>query len=71
MATRGLLMTDLVILNHGQMTGTTPELAPLSPTGGHLSSLQISRASLPYTAGLWWYWARTHDMPAMIRYLDH
>ncbi|GFS89903.1 hypothetical protein TNCV_4839881 [Trichonephila clavipes] len=18
-----------------------------------------------------WYWARTHDMPAMIRYLDH
>ncbi|GFX41836.1 hypothetical protein TNCV_389491 [Trichonephila clavipes] len=22
-------------------------------------------------AGLWWYWARTRDMPAMIRYLDH
>ncbi|GFS77097.1 RNA-directed DNA polymerase from mobile element jockey [Trichonephila clavipes] len=19
----------------------------------------------------WWYWARTHDMPVMIRYLDH
>ncbi|GFU48013.1 hypothetical protein TNCV_4967961 [Trichonephila clavipes] len=22
-------------------------------------------------AGLQWYWARTHDMPAMIRYLDN
>ncbi|GFT79899.1 hypothetical protein TNCV_4598131 [Trichonephila clavipes] len=30
-----------------------------------------SRASPPYTAGLSWYWARTHDMPAMIRYIDH
>ncbi|GFX04356.1 uncharacterized protein TNCV_3975041 [Trichonephila clavipes] len=27
-ATRGLLATDLVILNHGQVTWTTPELAP-------------------------------------------
>ncbi|GFW86560.1 hypothetical protein TNCV_4333441 [Trichonephila clavipes] len=27
-ATRGLLATDHVILNHGQMTWTTPELAP-------------------------------------------
>ncbi|GFY34469.1 uncharacterized protein TNCV_2821551 [Trichonephila clavipes] len=31
MATRGLLATDHVILNHGQVTWTTPELAPLSP----------------------------------------
>ncbi|GFU87931.1 hypothetical protein TNCV_1335011 [Trichonephila clavipes] len=31
MATRGLLMTDLVILNHGQVTRTTPEMAPPSP----------------------------------------
>ncbi|GFV64858.1 uncharacterized protein TNCV_3847261 [Trichonephila clavipes] len=30
-ATRGLLATDLVILNHGQVTWTTPELAPPSP----------------------------------------
>ncbi|GFY20019.1 hypothetical protein TNCV_2147121 [Trichonephila clavipes] len=30
-ATRGLLVTDLVILNHGQVTRTIPELAPLSP----------------------------------------
>ncbi|GFT18239.1 uncharacterized protein TNCV_710521 [Trichonephila clavipes] len=30
--TRGLLATDHVILNHGQVTWTTPELAPPSPT---------------------------------------
>ncbi|GFY07260.1 hypothetical protein TNCV_5084471 [Trichonephila clavipes] len=29
-ATRGLSATDLVILNHGQVTRTTPEQAPLS-----------------------------------------
>ncbi|GFW27906.1 uncharacterized protein TNCV_767861 [Trichonephila clavipes] len=29
--TRGLLATDHVIFNHGQVTWTTPELAPLSP----------------------------------------
>ncbi|GFV15270.1 uncharacterized protein TNCV_3051801 [Trichonephila clavipes] len=37
-ATRGLLATDHVILNHGQVTWTTPELAPplltLPPTNG-------------------------------------
>ncbi|GFW63114.1 uncharacterized protein TNCV_4454621 [Trichonephila clavipes] len=27
-STRGLLVTDHVILNHGQVTWTTPELAP-------------------------------------------
>ncbi|GFX58917.1 hypothetical protein TNCV_806211 [Trichonephila clavipes] len=41
-ATRGLLAADLVILNHGQVTKTTPELASPSPfytveTGGCLS----------------------------------
>ncbi|GFV19490.1 hypothetical protein TNCV_3664221 [Trichonephila clavipes] len=46
-ATRGLWATDLVILNHGQVTRMTPELAPQSPnyhttpTGGRLSSRQI------------------------------
>ncbi|GFX36004.1 low-density lipoprotein receptor-related protein 4 [Trichonephila clavipes] len=30
-ATRGLLAMDHVILNHGQVTWTTPELAPPSP----------------------------------------
>ncbi|GFW06441.1 hypothetical protein TNCV_2187751 [Trichonephila clavipes] len=28
---RGLLATDLIILNHGQVTRMTPELAPSSP----------------------------------------
>ncbi|GFT91134.1 hypothetical protein TNCV_4043811 [Trichonephila clavipes] len=76
-STRGLLATDHVILNHGQVTWTTPELAPPSPnyhttpTGGRFSSRQIQRASLPYTAGLWWYWDRTHDMPAMVGNLNH
>ncbi|GFU51604.1 hypothetical protein TNCV_82341 [Trichonephila clavipes] len=56
-ATRGHLATDLVILNHGQVTRTTPELAPLpplttTPTGRRLSSRQIFRVSIPYTAGL-------------------
>ncbi|GFX77980.1 hypothetical protein TNCV_909971 [Trichonephila clavipes] len=46
-ATRGLLATDHVILNHGQVTWTTPELAPPSPnyhttpTGERFSSRQI------------------------------
>ncbi|GFV33661.1 hypothetical protein TNCV_4567761 [Trichonephila clavipes] len=41
--TRGLLVTDLVLLNHGQGSRTTPELVPPSPnfhttpTGRHLS----------------------------------
>ncbi|GFS96296.1 hypothetical protein TNCV_16581 [Trichonephila clavipes] len=43
--TRGLLTTDHVILNHGQVTWTTPELAPptltTTPTGGRFSSRQI------------------------------
>ncbi|GFT24560.1 hypothetical protein TNCV_3253591 [Trichonephila clavipes] len=52
-----LLGTDNVILNHGQVTRTIPELAPPSlnydttPTEGRFSSRQIERASLPYTAG--------------------
>ncbi|GFW65308.1 hypothetical protein TNCV_395741 [Trichonephila clavipes] len=44
-ATRGLLATDHVILNHGQVTWTTPELAPPlptnTPTEGRFSSRQI------------------------------
>ncbi|GFU86938.1 transposable element Tc1 transposase [Trichonephila clavipes] len=52
---RGLLTTDHVILNHGQVTWMTPELAPLSPnyhttpTGKRFNSQQILRALLPYT----------------------
>ncbi|GFW06052.1 hypothetical protein TNCV_4478461 [Trichonephila clavipes] len=43
-ATRGLLATDHVILKHGQVTWTAPELAPpppsyhTTPTGGRFSS---------------------------------
>ncbi|GFV89514.1 hypothetical protein TNCV_4153291 [Trichonephila clavipes] len=43
----GAFGNDLVILNHGQVTRTTPELAPSSPnyhttsTGGRFSSRQI------------------------------
>ncbi|GFT79151.1 hypothetical protein TNCV_3095011 [Trichonephila clavipes] len=58
-ATRGLLPTDLGFLNHAQATKSTPELASTS-----------FRTSITHQ----WedcYWARTHDMPAMIRYLDH
>ncbi|GFU78466.1 hypothetical protein TNCV_2300781 [Trichonephila clavipes] len=46
-ATRGFLATDLVILNHGQVTRMTPEVASPSPnyhttpTGGRFSSQQI------------------------------
>ncbi|GFW17902.1 hypothetical protein TNCV_1135021 [Trichonephila clavipes] len=43
--TLGLLATDHVILNHGEVTWTTPELAPplltTTPTGGRFSSRQI------------------------------
>ncbi|GFU93571.1 hypothetical protein TNCV_948131 [Trichonephila clavipes] len=45
---RGLLVTDHVILNHGQVTWMTPELAPSSPyyhttpTGGRFSSRQFN-----------------------------
>ncbi|GFU68376.1 hypothetical protein TNCV_3077641 [Trichonephila clavipes] len=45
--TQGLLAMDLVTLNHGRVTRTTPELAPLSPndhippTRRRLSSRQI------------------------------
>ncbi|GFU42513.1 hypothetical protein TNCV_4556331 [Trichonephila clavipes] len=47
-----------------------PELPPTSPnyhtkpTGGRLSSRKIKRASLPYTADLHRYQARTHDTPS-------
>ncbi|GFX69581.1 hypothetical protein TNCV_1769501 [Trichonephila clavipes] len=73
-AARGLLATDLVILNLGQVTRMTPELESPSPNyhqRENVSALDRFNVHRPYTAGIWWYWARTHDMPAMIRYLDH
>ncbi|GFS81684.1 hypothetical protein TNCV_2706381 [Trichonephila clavipes] len=47
LAIQGLLATDLVVLSRGQVTKTTPELAPTSPNyhitpmREHLSSRQI------------------------------
>ncbi|GFT31720.1 uncharacterized protein TNCV_231281 [Trichonephila clavipes] len=58
-ATRGLLATDHVILNHGQVTWTTPELAPpLLTTTPHqredVSALDRFNVRCPN-------WARTRD----------
>ncbi|GFV38620.1 uncharacterized protein TNCV_132591 [Trichonephila clavipes] len=71
-ATRGLLATDIVILNHGHVTRTTLQLAPpLLTTTPHqredvkaLDRFNVHRSPTRY-------WARSHDMPTMIRYLDH
>ncbi|GFW09817.1 transposable element Tc1 transposase [Trichonephila clavipes] len=40
-STRGLLATDHVILNHGQVTWTTPELAPPSEHDWNMVGCQI------------------------------
>ncbi|GFV77930.1 hypothetical protein TNCV_841 [Trichonephila clavipes] len=40
--------------------------------GVELEILKLGQVtSTTRAAGLQWYWAQTHDMPAMIRYLDH
>ncbi|GFW08312.1 hypothetical protein TNCV_1656271 [Trichonephila clavipes] len=50
-ATRVLWAMDLLILNHGQVMRTTPELAPPSPnfhsisTGGRFNSESLTRIS--------------------------
>ncbi|GFV04887.1 uncharacterized protein TNCV_503001 [Trichonephila clavipes] len=74
-ATRGFLATDHVILNHGQVTWTTPELAlPLLTTTPHQREdvSALPRASLPYTAG---HGSGTGLEPvtkqATVRYLYH
>ncbi|GFY33465.1 hypothetical protein TNCV_2227341 [Trichonephila clavipes] len=63
--TRGLLVTDFVILNQGQTTRTTPAPAPpippSSPAGGLLSLDKFNMHCLPYMAGLHWYQVRTHN----------
>ncbi|GBL97278.1 hypothetical protein AVEN_274625-1, partial [Araneus ventricosus] len=51
----GYFGTDLVILNRGQMTRTTPELAPPSqsfratPTGGRLATAYDLACNRPHT----------------------
>ncbi|GFU06160.1 hypothetical protein TNCV_4764831 [Trichonephila clavipes] len=76
-ATRGLLAMDLVILNRGQVTRTTPLLASPSPTyhttstGGRLRSRQILDASLPYTAVFSDTKLQLMTCRPRVRYLDH
>ncbi|GBL85951.1 hypothetical protein AVEN_63254-1 [Araneus ventricosus] len=56
----GYFGTDLVILNRGQMTKATPELAASSPSfhstpaGGHLASTDLTCTRLAYMAVLRW-----------------
>ncbi|GFV11604.1 uncharacterized protein TNCV_975941 [Trichonephila clavipes] len=75
--TRGLLVTDLVILNHGQVTRMTPEMAPpLLTTTWHsredvraLDRLSVHRSPTRrvfIATGL-----ELVTRPATIRYLDH
>ncbi|GBN61250.1 hypothetical protein AVEN_128969-1 [Araneus ventricosus] len=51
----GYFGTDLVILNHGQMTRTTPELAPTfpnfhaTPTGGRMATTYDLTCNRPHT----------------------
>ncbi|GFV14192.1 uncharacterized protein TNCV_526661 [Trichonephila clavipes] len=56
--TRGLLATDHVIVNHGQVTWTTPELAPLLATTPHqwedvsaLDRFNVHRCPAPSATG--------------------
>ncbi|GFX08435.1 uncharacterized protein TNCV_3269241 [Trichonephila clavipes] len=74
-ATRGLLATDHVILNHGQVTWTTPDLAPplltTTPTGGRFSSTDLTCINCPTR----WVFSGTGlellTRQATIRYLYH
>ncbi|GFX81039.1 uncharacterized protein TNCV_1910321 [Trichonephila clavipes] len=76
-ATRGLSATDHVILNHGQVTWTTPELAPpLLTTTPHqredvsaLDRFNVHRC--PTRRVFSGTGDRTHDMPAMVGCLNH
>ncbi|GFY02309.1 hypothetical protein TNCV_3501911 [Trichonephila clavipes] len=64
---RGLLAKDLLILNLGQVTGKTPELAPPSPnfhatpTG---ASTDLTCSDPLYTADLQRHKSRIHDTSA-------
>ncbi|GFW09484.1 hypothetical protein TNCV_3995911 [Trichonephila clavipes] len=74
---RGLLSTDLVILNHGQVTWKTPEKEPFFRTStphqreGAGASTYLTFIGLFCTADLQQYWTRAHDTPRpRVRYLD-
>ncbi|GFV40195.1 hypothetical protein TNCV_4462471 [Trichonephila clavipes] len=61
------MATGLVILNYGQLTRLTLELAsPLktsTPTEGRLRIEKLNGHQFLCTAGLQWRYARTHDTP--------
>ncbi|GFU83966.1 hypothetical protein TNCV_560921 [Trichonephila clavipes] len=64
-----------VILNHGQVTWTTPDLAPLLLTATpqkrkDVPALDRFSVHCSPTRRVW-YWARICDKPATIRCLDH
>ncbi|GFU96877.1 hypothetical protein TNCV_3727141 [Trichonephila clavipes] len=69
---------DLVILKkNGQMTRATHELAPplLTTTPEQREDIsafdRFNVHRCPTRRVFLWHWARTRDMPTMIRYLDH
>ncbi|GFS58770.1 hypothetical protein TNCV_4270851 [Trichonephila clavipes] len=63
---------DLVILKNGQMTRATPELAhPLSQLPHQRDDISALDRYNVHRCPKRWHWARTRDMPTMIRYLDH
>ncbi|GFV49845.1 uncharacterized protein TNCV_1391271 [Trichonephila clavipes] len=60
-ATRGLLVTDHVILNHGQVTWTTPELVAPSPnyhTTPREDFLSLDRFN-EHRCPTWWVFSGT------------
>ncbi|GFT55807.1 uncharacterized protein TNCV_4521981 [Trichonephila clavipes] len=74
--TRGLLVKDHVILNHGQKTWTAPEQAlPLQIATPHqredVSALERFNVHCCPKRRALYYWARNHDTHVMIRYLDY
>ncbi|GFU81817.1 uncharacterized protein TNCV_3380771, partial [Trichonephila clavipes] len=74
--TRGLLATDHVILNHGQVTWTTPELAPpLLTTTPHQREDVSASTDLTCIAALRRVFSGTGLEPvtkqATVRYLYH
>ncbi|GFV38002.1 uncharacterized protein TNCV_3626221 [Trichonephila clavipes] len=75
-ATRGFLATDLVILNHGQVTWTTPELVPppnyhTTSTGGRSVLYRFSVHHCPARRIFSGTGLEPVIRPAAIRYLDH
>ncbi|GFX86158.1 uncharacterized protein TNCV_2560401 [Trichonephila clavipes] len=63
-----------VIWNHGQVTWSTPELRPplLTTTPYQREDVSaLDRFNVHRCPTRRWYWARTHDMPAMVGYLNY